>query len=136
MSSPCGRLQNNHSRKICELEYKTLVQGHTLEDQDNMIHKLSGIVEKQEKALEVLTMKIIHLETVNNDNRERLNNHSYCLGVLELPQKVRESGSNPFVFDLIHPHFGPSCSVFSGMTSHSSFVLVVHWGLPRELYEV
>ena len=29
-----------------------------------MIHKLSGIVEKQEKAMGVLTAKIIHLETI------------------------------------------------------------------------
>ena len=55
------KLQNDHTRKICELERKTLVQGRALEDQDNMIHKLSGIVEKQEKAMDVLTTKIIHL---------------------------------------------------------------------------
>ena len=84
---------------------KTLVQGHALEDQDDMIRKLSAIVEKQEKAMDVLTAKIIHLETVNDDNGERLNSFSYCLGVLELPQQVRESGSNPLVFDLFRPHF-------------------------------
>ena len=55
------KLQNDHTRKICELECKTLVQGRALEDQDDMIHKLSGIVEKQEKAMDVLTTKIIHL---------------------------------------------------------------------------
>ena len=88
-----------------------------------MIHKLSGIVEKQEKAMDVLTMKIIYLETVNDNNGERLNN-SYRLGVLELPQQVRESGSNPLVFDLIRPHLGSTCSAFSGMASHSSFVSV------------
>ena len=50
--------------------------------------------------MDVLTVKIIHLETVNDDNGERLNNFSYRLGVLELPQQVRESGSNFLVFDL------------------------------------
>jgi uncharacterized coiled-coil protein SlyX len=90
------KLQNDHTRKIHELECKMLVQGRTLEDQDDMIRKLSGIVERQEKALEVLTTKIIHLESVDDDNGERLNNHSYCLGVLELPQQVGELGSNPF----------------------------------------
>ena len=92
------KLQNDHTRKVCELERKTLVQGRALEDQDDMIRKLSGIVEKQEKAMDVLTAKIIHLETVNDDNGERLNNFSYRLGVLELPQQVRESGSNLLVF--------------------------------------
>ena len=77
------------------MECKTLVQGHALEDQDDVIHKLSGIIEKQEKALDVLTTKIIHLETVDDDNGEWLNNFSYRLGVLELPQQVRESGLNP-----------------------------------------
>ena len=119
------KLQNDHTRKICELERKTLVQGCALEDQDNMIRKLSGIVEKQEKAMDVLTTKIIHLETVNDDNGERLNNFSYRLGVLELPQQVRELGSNLLVFDLIRPHLGSTCSVFSRMASHSSFVSVL-----------
>jgi hypothetical protein len=41
------------------------------------------------------------LESHDDDNGEQLNNHSYCLGVLELPQQVRELGSNPFVLDLI-----------------------------------
>ena len=90
------KVQNDHSRKICELEHKMLVQGHALEDQDNMICKLSRIIEKQEKALEVLTTKILHVETMNNDNGEQLNNYSYCLGVLELPQQVRELGLNPW----------------------------------------
>ena len=99
------KLQNDHTRKIHELERKTLVQGRALEDQDDMIHKLSAIIKKQEKAMDVLTAKIIHLETMNDDNGERLNNFSYRLGVLELPQQVRESGSNPLVFGLIHPHF-------------------------------
>ena len=119
------KLQNDHTRKIRELERKTLVQGCALEDQDNMIHKLSTIIEKQEKAMDVLTVKIIHLETMNDDNGERLNNFSYRLGVLELPQQVRESGSNPLVFDLIHPHLGSTCSVFSGVASHSSFLSVI-----------
>jgi hypothetical protein len=66
-----------------------------LEDHDDMVHKLSMIVEKQEKAMEVLTAKIIHLESMDDNNRERLNNHSYRLGVMELPQQVRESRSNP-----------------------------------------
>jgi uncharacterized coiled-coil protein SlyX len=79
-------------RKICELEHKIMIQGHALEDQDNMI--CNRIIEKQEKALEVLTAKIIHLETGDNDNGERLNNHSSCLGYLEMPQPVRESRSN------------------------------------------
>ena len=92
------KLQNDHTRKIRELERKTLIQGRALEDQDDMIRKLSGIVEKQEKAMDVLTAKIIHLETVNDDNGERLNNFSYRLGVLELPQQVRESRSNLLVF--------------------------------------
>ena len=128
------KAQNDHARKIHKLEHKILVQGHALEDQDDMIHKLSGIVEKQEKAMEVLTAKILHLETINDDNGEWLNNFSYHLGVLELPQQMRESGSNPLVLDLIHPHFGSSCSVFSRMASHSSFVSVVNWGLSRELH--
>jgi hypothetical protein len=66
-----------------------------LEDHDDMVHKLSMIVKKQEKAMEVLTAKIIHLESMDDNNRERLNNHSYRLGVMELPQQVRESRSNP-----------------------------------------
>jgi hypothetical protein len=107
-----------------------LTQGQTLEDHDDMICKLSAVVKKQEKAMEVLTAKIIHLESMDNYNRERLNNHSYCLGVLELPQQVRESRLNPFVLDLILPHLGCSCSislgvwyctVFSRVASSSSF---------------
>ena len=119
------KLQNDHTRKIRELEHKTLVQGRALEDQDDMIRKLSAIIEKQEKAMDVLTMKVIHLETMNDDNGEWLNNFSYRLGVLELPQQVRELGSNPLVFDLICPHLGSTCSVFSGMASHSSFISVI-----------
>ena len=46
--------------------------------------------------MEVLTAKIIHLETMNNDNGEWLNNFSYRLGVLELPQQVREFGIKSF----------------------------------------
>ena len=42
------KLQNDHTRKIHELERKTLVQGRALEDQDDMIRKLSAIIEKQE----------------------------------------------------------------------------------------
>jgi hypothetical protein len=62
------KIQNNHGWKIHELENKVLIQGHSLEDQDNMIHKLSGIVEKQGRALDVLTAKSIHLETRDDDN--------------------------------------------------------------------
>ena len=111
------KAQNDHTRKICKLECKTLVQGCALEDQDDMICKLSGIIEKQEKALEVLNAKIIHVETVNDGSRERLNNYSYRLGVLELPQQVEELGLNPFVFDLIHPHFRPLmfCLLWDGL---------------------
>jgi uncharacterized coiled-coil protein SlyX len=89
------KLQNDHTRKIRELEKKVLTQGRALEDHDNLIHKMAATFEKQEKALDVLTAKIIHLESRDDDNRERLNNHSYCLGVLELPQQVRESRLNP-----------------------------------------
>ena len=38
------KAQNNHIRKIHKLEHKTLVQGHALEDQDNMICKLSSVI--------------------------------------------------------------------------------------------
>ena len=75
--------------------------------------------------MEVLTTKIIHLETMNDDNGEQLNNFSYRLGVLGLPQQVRELRSNPLVFDLIRPHLGSSCSIFSGIASHSSFLSVI-----------
>jgi uncharacterized coiled-coil protein SlyX len=88
------KLQNDHTRKICKLECKVLTQGQALEDHDNMICKLSAMMEKQEKAMEVLTAKIMLLESHDNDNGERLNNHSHHLGVLELPQQVRESRSN------------------------------------------
>jgi hypothetical protein len=59
-----------------------------------MIRKLSTMVEKQEKAMEVLIVKIIHLESMDDNNGERLNNHPYRLGVLELPRQVRELRSN------------------------------------------
>jgi hypothetical protein len=72
-----------------------LTQGRALEDHDNLLHKLTTTLEKQEKVMEVLTQKIMLLESHDGDNGERLNNHSYRLGVLELPQQVRESGSNP-----------------------------------------
>jgi uncharacterized coiled-coil protein SlyX len=125
------KLQNDHTRKICELECKVLTQGRALEDHNDMICKLSAVTEKQEKALDILTAKIIHLESRDDDNGERLNNHSYHLGCLELPQPVRESRSNPFVLDLILSCLGRlcpfslgvwDCSVFSGMASSSSFV--------------
>jgi uncharacterized coiled-coil protein SlyX len=125
------KLQNDHTWKICELERKVLTQGRALEDHNDMIRKLSTITEKQEKALDVLTAKIIHLESRDDDNGERLNNHSYRLGCLELPQLVRESRSNPFVLDLILFFLGclcpfslgvRDCSIFSGMASSSSFV--------------
>jgi hypothetical protein len=86
-----------------------------------MICKLSAVVEKQEKAMEVLTAKIIHLESTDNDNGERLNNHSYHLGILELPQQVRELRSNPFVLDLILPHLSCSCSISLGVWCHAVF---------------
>jgi uncharacterized coiled-coil protein SlyX len=89
------KLQNDHTQKIHKLEHKVLTQGRALEDHDNMICKLSTIIKKQEKAMEVLTVKIIHLESTDDDNGERLNNHSYRLGVLELAQQVRESRLNP-----------------------------------------
>jgi hypothetical protein len=95
--------------------------------------------------MEVLTQKIMLLESHDDDNGERLNNHSYCLGCLELPQVVRESRSNPLVFDLIIPHLGCSCSissgvwdcsVFAGVASSSSFIvsLLHQCGLSRELH--
>ena len=89
------KLQNNHTWKIHKLECKVLTQGCALEDHNKMICKLSAIAEKQEKVMEVLTTKIIHLESWDDDNGERLNNHSYHLGVLELPQQVRGSRSKP-----------------------------------------
>jgi hypothetical protein len=42
-----------------------------------------------------------------------LNNHSYRLGVLELPQPVRELRSSALVFDLIFPLLGSLCPVSS-----------------------
>jgi hypothetical protein len=66
-----------------------------LEDHDDLLHKMTAALEKQEKVMEVLTQKIILLESHDNDNGEWLNNHSYCLGCLELPQPVRELRSNP-----------------------------------------
>jgi hypothetical protein len=98
-----------------------------------MIHKLSGIIEKQEKALDVLTVKIIHLEMVEDDVGTRLNNHSYCLGVLESPQPVRELRPDSLVLDLILSLLGSLCpvssgvwyhAVFSRMASYSSFCLI------------
>jgi hypothetical protein len=79
----------------------TLTQGRALEDHDDLLHKLTMMLEKQEKVMEVLTQKIMLLESHDNDNGERLNNHSYRLGRLELPQQVRELRLNPFVLDLI-----------------------------------
>jgi hypothetical protein len=139
------KLQNDHTRKIQELERKVLTQGRALEDQDNLLHKMTATLEKQEKVMEVLTQKIMLLESHDDDNGERLNNHSYRLGCLELPQVVRESGSNPFELDLIVPHLGCLCSVSSGVwdcsvfarvASSSSFVvLFLHQcGLSRELH--
>jgi hypothetical protein len=72
-----------------------------LEDHDDLLHKMTATLEKQEKVMEVLTQKIMLLESHDDDNGEQLNNHSYHLGCLELPQQVRESRSNPFVLDLI-----------------------------------
>jgi uncharacterized coiled-coil protein SlyX len=89
------KLQNDHTRKIQELERKVLTQGQALEDQDDLLRKMTATLEKQEKVMEVLTQKIMLLESHNDDNGERLNNHSYRLGCLELPQVVRESRSNP-----------------------------------------
>jgi uncharacterized coiled-coil protein SlyX len=89
------KLQNDHTRKIRELEKKVLNQGRALKDHNDLIRKMTATLEKQEKVLDVLTTKIIHLESRDNDNGEQLNNHSYRLGVLELPQQVRELRSNP-----------------------------------------
>jgi hypothetical protein len=94
-----------------------------------MIYKLSRIVEKQGKAMDVLTVKIIHLETCDNDNGERLNNHSYHLGCLELPQLVRELGSNScigsdslFLDSLCSVSSGVwDCTFFTRMASYSCF---------------
>jgi uncharacterized coiled-coil protein SlyX len=129
------KLQNDHTRKIRELEHKVLTQGQALENHDNLLHKLTMTLKKQEKVMEVLTQKIMLVESHDDDNGERLNNHSYCLGCLKLPQQVRESRLNSFVLDLIHPHLGCSCSVslgvwdctfFSRMASSSSFVSYFH----------
>jgi uncharacterized coiled-coil protein SlyX len=79
------KLQNDHTRKIHELECKVLTQGRALEDHDDLLRKLTAMLEKQEKVMEVLTQKIVLLESHNNDNGERLNNYSYRLGCLELP---------------------------------------------------
>jgi hypothetical protein len=139
------KLQNDHTRKICDLERKVLTQGQALEDQDDLLQKMMVTLEKQEKVMEVLTQKIMLLESHDDDNGERLNNHSYCLGCLELPQVVRESRSNPLVFDLIIPHLGCSCSVsfgvwdcsiFARVAASSSFVisLLHQCGLSRELH--
>jgi uncharacterized coiled-coil protein SlyX len=139
------KLQNDHTRKIRELERKVMTQGRALEDHDDLLCKMTATLEKQEKVMEVLTQKIMLLESHDDDNGERLSNLSYCLGCLELPQVVRESGSNPFEFDLIIPHLDCSCSVssgvwdgsvFAGVASSSAFVvsLLHQCGLSRELY--
>jgi hypothetical protein len=139
------KLQNDHTRKIRELERKVMTQGRALEDHDDLLRKMTAALEKQEKVMEVLTQKIMLLESHDDDNGERLNNHSYRLGCLELPQVVRESGSNPFEFDLIIPHLDCSCSissgvwdcsVFAGVTSSSAFVvsLLHRCGLSQELH--
>ena len=125
------KIQNDHNWEICELKSKVLIQGCALEDHDDMIHKLSRLREKREEALDTLTAKVIFLETQDDDNGERLNNYSYCLGVLELPQLVRESRSNALLLDLIlllgclcSVSFGVwYCAVFSWMASCSSFQL-------------
>jgi hypothetical protein len=62
---------------------------------DDLLHKMTVTLEKQEKAMEVLTQKIMLLESHDDDNGEWLNNHSYRLGCLELPQVVRESRLDP-----------------------------------------
>jgi uncharacterized coiled-coil protein SlyX len=115
------KLQNDHTRKICKLEHKVLTQGQALEDHDDLLCKLTATLEKQEKVMEVLTQKIMLLESHDDDNGERLNNHSYCLGCLELPQQVRESRSNPFVLDLIFPYLGCSCSISFGVRYHAVY---------------
>jgi uncharacterized coiled-coil protein SlyX len=89
------KIQNNHNRKIRKLEKKVLTQGQALEDHDDLLCKMTVTLEKQEKVMEVLTQKIILLDSHDDDDGERLNNHSYRLGVLELPQQVRESRLNP-----------------------------------------
>ena len=78
------------------------VFGRALEDHDNLLRKMAVTLEKQEKVMEVLTQKIMLLESHDDDNGERLNNQSYHIGCLEQSQQVGESRSNPFVFDLIH----------------------------------
>ena len=87
------KLQNDHTRKIRELE-KVLTQGRALEDHDDLLCKMMATLEKQEKVIEVLTQKIMLLESHDDDNGEWLNNHSYRLGCLELPQQVRKSRLN------------------------------------------
>jgi uncharacterized coiled-coil protein SlyX len=139
------KLQNDHTRKIRELERKVMTQGRALEDHDDLLCKMTATLEKQEKVMEVLTQKIMLLESHDDDNGERLNNHSYRLGCLELPQVARESGSNPLSLILIVPHLGCSCSVSSGVwdcsvfarvASSSTFIvsLLHQCGLSRELY--
>jgi hypothetical protein len=139
------KLQNDHTRKIRELERKVLTQGRALEDQDDLLRKMTATLGKQEKVMEVLTQKIMLLESHDDDNGEQLNNHSYRLGCLELPQVVRKLGSNPFEFDLIVPHLDCSCSISSGVwdcsifarvASSSSFVvsLLHQCGLSQELH--
>ena len=135
------KLQNSHTWRIRELEKKVLTQGRALEDHNNLLHKMSATLKKQEKVMEVLTQKIMLLESHDNDNRERLNNQSYCIGCLEQSQQVRESRSNPFVFGLIVPHLGHlcsvssgvwDCSVFTGVASSSSLVSYFYqWRLSR-----
>jgi hypothetical protein len=88
------KIRNDRIRKIRERERKTMIQGRSLEDQDDMTCKLSGVVEKLGKALDVLTVKIIRLESHGDENGEQLNNHSHPLGCQELPQQVRESRLN------------------------------------------
>jgi hypothetical protein len=95
-----------------------------LEDHDDLLWKMMASLEKQEKVMEVLTQKIMLLESHDDDNGERLNNQSYRIGCLEQSQQVRESRSNPFVFDLIVPHLGCSCSISSGVWDSSVFTRV------------
>jgi hypothetical protein len=139
------KLQNDHTRKIRELERKVMTQGRALEDHDDLLRKMTATLEKQEKVMEVLTQKIMLLESHDDEAGERLNNHSYRLGCLELPQAVRESGSNPFEFGLIVPYLDClcsvssgvwDCSVFAGVASSSSFVILFlhQCGLSRELH--
>jgi hypothetical protein len=87
------KIQNDHGQKICKFKNKLLIQGHLLEDHKDMICKLSRIIKKQEKVLDMLTTKSIYLEGAEQDHEEWLMKKYNCLGNLEV-QLMRELGSN------------------------------------------